>query len=507
MAHELDLVDLVVTAQAGDIAAFERLVQRYQDFAYAIAFARVGDRQLALGYGQEAFLQAHRDLQSLREPRAFGAWLRRLVAKHGDRLRRGKHLITVPLDVALDACDDMPRPVDVVEATEPAELVRAEVNRLPERERVAIALYYVADRPQTEIAEFLQVPASTIKKRRHDARAALEGAIDGSVWRDLREYRPSQDDEFAQGVNFLIAVRSGDMQRAERQLAKDPGLFEVTLSGEDWGRAEMGHPTLPLEFDYTLLLFAANHSQRDFCGSPAATWRQSKRTVAKRDVTRSCGANARRDHGRRASSRWRRCWRGSSQRDNTTASPRDTRPCGDCPSAAGCGCECGYTGRVRTHARRLGRMRKNGSITLLVFDLLLPNTGYARAAVDDAEWDVQLVFDRVRARRGVYPAVDPVASRSRLLVDERIPPEHAATARELRDLLSTTNDPTNIRALQAIEFQSQPFYVAEPWTARLGAFVGSDVALAVYKAILEGAADAFEKGALLYTGAFPNPRN
>ena len=90
MAQEQDLVDLVVTAQAGDVGAFEMLVQRYQDFAYALAFARVGDRQLAQDVAQEAFLQAHRDLQSLREPRAFGAWLRRLVAKHSDRLLRGK---------------------------------------------------------------------------------------------------------------------------------------------------------------------------------------------------------------------------------------------------------------------------------------------------------------------------------------------------------------------------------------------------------------------------------
>jgi RNA polymerase sigma-70 factor (ECF subfamily) len=148
VAREQDLVDLVMTAQAGDAAACETLVRRYQDFAYAVAFAKVGDRQLAQDVAQEAFLQAHRDLESLREPRAFGAWLRRLVARHSDRLLRGKHPITVPLDAALDVRDDMPPPPDVVEATELAELVRAEVNRLPKRERLAIALYYVADRPQ-----------------------------------------------------------------------------------------------------------------------------------------------------------------------------------------------------------------------------------------------------------------------------------------------------------------------------------------------------------------------
>lgn len=151
---------------------------------------------------------------------------------------------------------------------------------------------------------------------------------------------------------------------------------------------------------------------------------------------------------------------------------------------------------------RIG-VRGNGSITLLVCDLLLPNTGYARAVVDETEWDVQLVFDRGLAKRGVYPAVDPIGSWSRLLADGRVPADHAATASKLRDLLTSVDGSSSIRAQRAQEFQSQPFFVAEPWTARPGAFVLIDSALAGYNAILTGAADAIENGALLYAGALP----
>ena len=165
-----DVVKLAVAAQGGDADAFQCLVQRYQDFAYAVAFATVGDRHLAQDVAQEAFLQAHTDLPTLREPRAFGSWLRRLIAKHSDRLLRGKHLTTVSLDSALDAFDDRALPEIVAEARELGELVRAEINRLPERERLAISLYYVADYSQSEIAQFLEVPLTTVKKRLHDAR-------------------------------------------------------------------------------------------------------------------------------------------------------------------------------------------------------------------------------------------------------------------------------------------------------------------------------------------------
>jgi F-type H+-transporting ATPase subunit beta len=131
---------------------------------------------------------------------------------------------------------------------------------------------------------------------------------------------------------------------------------------------------------------------------------------------------------------------------------------------------------------RIGAHGK-GSVTLLVFDLLLPNTGYARAAVDEAEWDVQLVFDRGLAKRGIYPAVDVVQSWSRLLEDGRAAAEHAATAREVRALMNA-GDAGSVRAEQARHFQSQPFFVAEPWTARPGAFIALDDALSGYRDIV-----------------------
>ena len=258
-----DLIDIVTAAQHGDPEAFRLLVQRYQDFAYAVAFARVGDHQLAQDVAQEAFLQVHRDLPTLREPRAFGSWLRRLVAKHSDRLLRGKHLVTVPLDSELVAVDHRSLPAEIAEARELAELVHGEINRLPERERLAVLLYYVADRAQNEIAEFLEVPPSTIKKRLHDARRRLKERMMSQLGDHLRDLRPSKDERFARTVQFLVAVRTGNAAQVERELAADPSLLEVTLSGEDWGRAEMGQPMLPLEFDYTPLQFAANYGLRD----------------------------------------------------------------------------------------------------------------------------------------------------------------------------------------------------------------------------------------------------
>ena len=96
---EPDRTFLVRSAQAGDELAFAELVRSHQDRAVAYATAILGDYHLAEDAAQEAFVDAYRELRSLREPAAFGGWLRTLVFKHCDRLTRGKRpvsMITTP---------------------------------------------------------------------------------------------------------------------------------------------------------------------------------------------------------------------------------------------------------------------------------------------------------------------------------------------------------------------------------------------------------------------------
>jgi DNA-directed RNA polymerase specialized sigma24 family protein len=81
---------LVRLGQAGDADAFAELVRAYQDLAVAYATSILGDYQLAEDVAQESFVEAYRALTALREPAAFGAWFRRIVFKHCDRLTRRK---------------------------------------------------------------------------------------------------------------------------------------------------------------------------------------------------------------------------------------------------------------------------------------------------------------------------------------------------------------------------------------------------------------------------------
>ena len=83
-----DLRNLVLRAREGDAAAFGLLSRLFRPMAERLAVERLGDHHLAEDAAQEALVAAYLELPSLREPAAFRSWLRRLVLKHCDRIRR-----------------------------------------------------------------------------------------------------------------------------------------------------------------------------------------------------------------------------------------------------------------------------------------------------------------------------------------------------------------------------------------------------------------------------------
>ena len=96
-------------ARAEKSQAFGEIVRRFQDLAFACAYAVLGDFHLAEDAAQEAFVEAHRELPNLREPAAFGAWLRLIVFKHCDRLTRRKRPPLTGLEAAVTRPDDRAR--------------------------------------------------------------------------------------------------------------------------------------------------------------------------------------------------------------------------------------------------------------------------------------------------------------------------------------------------------------------------------------------------------------
>jgi F-type H+-transporting ATPase subunit beta len=135
-----------------------------------------------------------------------------------------------------------------------------------------------------------------------------------------------------------------------------------------------------------------------------------------------------------------------------------------------------------------------------------------------AHLDATLVLSRQIAELGIYPAVDPLDSTSRILDPHVVGTEHYETARavqgtlqrykELKDIiailgmdeLSDEDKLVVARARKIQRFLSQPFFVAEVFTGSPGKYVSLKDNLAAFKAILEGEHDDLPEQAFYMVG-------
>jgi len=185
--------------------SFQEIVKRFQDLAYACAYAVLRDFWLAEDVAQDSFITAWQKLDQLRKPEAFPGWFRRIVLNECHRLTRGKKLQFVPLESSLakQAMGNVATKSNPQARAELIELqynVREAISSLPEHERLITTLFYMDDYSQKEISAFLELPLSTVVKRMYSARQRLKQRMIEMFKDDLQSHRPSRNKSFAEQV-------------------------------------------------------------------------------------------------------------------------------------------------------------------------------------------------------------------------------------------------------------------------------------------------------------------
>lgn len=163
----------IQAARAGDTQAFRRLVERYGDRAYGLAFRMLGSASEAEEVAQDAFVRAWRALPGFRGDARFSTWLYRIVARRAlDRsavlkTRRAREI----------SLEDAERAEPSAGAEGMASVDRARLDRLlrslSEVQRAVVTLYYYEDRSVDEVARTLGIPGGTVKTHLHRARGLL----------------------------------------------------------------------------------------------------------------------------------------------------------------------------------------------------------------------------------------------------------------------------------------------------------------------------------------------
>jgi RNA polymerase sigma factor (sigma-70 family) len=229
------------SATAEKSQAFGAIVRRYQDFAFACAYAVLGDFHLAEDTAQESFITAWRFLDTLREPAAFGGWLRRIVLTQCNRLTRGLRLDSIPLALANELQSTLPTPDIAAELHERQASVHAAIRALPEHERMPTVLFYIGDYSQQEIASLLDVPVGTIKKRLFSARQRLRERMDDDMVREtLHEQRLSRSETFADTVALFNAALDAFVARVRQDRYVIAAILFGSLSHDTvWRKSDI----------------------------------------------------------------------------------------------------------------------------------------------------------------------------------------------------------------------------------------------------------------------------
>ncbi len=179
---------LVRRAQNGDREAFGDLVRFYQRRVVGVAYHFLGSSEDARDVGQDAFVQAFRCLQQVKDPSRFRPWLMRTVVNLSLNFRRSRAQSRM---VSLDAlsvettatcrsrvtecrCAIHGTPSAGDMQTKVAEAVES----LPDHQRTALILFSVEGLPQTEVAEILRCSVELVKWNVFQARKKLKELLE-----------------------------------------------------------------------------------------------------------------------------------------------------------------------------------------------------------------------------------------------------------------------------------------------------------------------------------------
>ncbi len=170
-------------AAAGEEAAFETLVSRYQARLYRLACRLTGDPGEAQDVLQEGFLAAYRSLATFRGEARFSTWLYRiafnLAMSHGRKRRPLTIMDTDDTTRNIEPVSTEHSPSEPLEAAVRVAGVQAAIQDLADEHRQVVVLRELEGCDYEQIADILEIPIGTVRSRLFRARACLKSSMRG----------------------------------------------------------------------------------------------------------------------------------------------------------------------------------------------------------------------------------------------------------------------------------------------------------------------------------------
>lgn len=174
--------EIIKQCKNGDREALNKIMEKYQNIMFGMAYNILSDYQDAEDAVQETFIKVYKSISSFKGDSAFTTWLYVICRNScNDILRkRRKHSVVTSIDS--DETDDgpvrgiksdAPSPEDMVELSETQALVREAINSLKPEYKEILVLSDIEQLSYDEVSSILKIPNGTVKSRLNRARNAL----------------------------------------------------------------------------------------------------------------------------------------------------------------------------------------------------------------------------------------------------------------------------------------------------------------------------------------------
>ncbi|MCX6640653.1 MAG: sigma-70 family RNA polymerase sigma factor [bacterium] len=174
-----DEQELVRKFQAGDQAAFNDLVRKYQQPIYQVARRLLNSHEEAEDLSQDVFIKAFHNLKDFRSESSFYTWIYRIAVNLGlNVLRKRKIRQFFSLEtVGLSIASKTPGVDQQMEKDEMVTALHHAIEKLPNKQKIVFTLRYFQNLPHAEIARILDRDEGTIKANYHLAVRKLQKAV------------------------------------------------------------------------------------------------------------------------------------------------------------------------------------------------------------------------------------------------------------------------------------------------------------------------------------------
>ncbi len=167
----------VEAAEAGDLAAFDRLMRQYERLVLATALRLLGDLEDAQDASQEVFLRLYRNLNKVETSGHLSAWLYRVTVNVCHDARR-KRRVSAPVEDAAELPALTADPQRTAIATERRRALEMSLRMLSEKERAVLVLRDLEGLSTEEVARALGTTEATVRSQLSKARVKVRDFLE-----------------------------------------------------------------------------------------------------------------------------------------------------------------------------------------------------------------------------------------------------------------------------------------------------------------------------------------